>query len=79
MDRRPLDQRLAMTVAQVAEFLQVDQHTVRRWLRSGEMGGFPLGGKAGWRILPSDVERFMAKRRDPARYARMFEEHEASG
>ncbi len=45
-----------LTNAQVAERLHVSEETVRSWLRAGELRG-SLGGRAGWRVRASAVER----------------------
>ena len=51
-----------LTVEQVAKRLQVTEWTVRNWLRQGRLRGLQPGGrKAGWRIRPSDLERFLAE------------------
>jgi excisionase family DNA binding protein len=52
-----------LTVEQVAEYLKVHPETVRKWLRAGEMAGINLGGAAGWRVTPSDLEKFVADHR----------------
>ena len=52
-----------MTVAQVAGLLQVDAETVRGWLRSGELEGVTLGGKAGKRISEAAIRAFLDRRR----------------
>lgn len=51
----------SLTVDQVAAALQVDPYTVRRWLRGGTLIGERQGRH--WRILESDLDRFMAERR----------------
>jgi excisionase family DNA binding protein len=51
-----------LTVEQIAEQLQVSDQTVRRWLRSKALAGLNLGGKAGYRVRPSDLEQFIAER-----------------
>jgi excisionase family DNA binding protein len=51
-----------LTVAQVAEQLQVSEVTVRRWLREGSLHGRQLGGRAGWRVSVEELERFMRSR-----------------
>ncbi len=55
------DERL-LTVEQVAERLQVNSETVRRWLRSGEIEGINLGGNAGWRVTDKALGEFLAKK-----------------
>lgn len=42
-----------LTVEEAAELLQVNNDTVRRWLRLGELKGRKLGRV--WRISPSDL------------------------
>ena len=48
-----------LTVAQVAEMLQVHEETVRRWLRQGRLEGQNFSGRTGYRIRQSAVEAFM--------------------
>lgn len=49
-----------LKVPQVAERLDVSQETIRRWLREGKLKGRLLGGtRSGYRILESEVERFI--------------------
>jgi excisionase family DNA binding protein len=48
-----------LTVANVAGQLQVDEQTVRRWIRAGKLIARNLGGKAGYRIRPSDLAAYM--------------------
>ncbi len=48
-----------LTVEQVADALQVHIDTVRVWLRSGRLKGTLLSRRAGWRVSPSELERFM--------------------
>ncbi len=52
-----------LTVDQVAERLQVNEQTVRRWLRDGEITGIAFGGRTGWRIREEDVQAFLDRRR----------------
>lgn len=52
-----------LTVTDVAEFLQVTEETVRRWIRRSELPALNLGGpRAGYRVYPSDLERFIDDR-----------------
>jgi excisionase family DNA binding protein len=48
-----------LTVQQIADSLQLDAQTIRRWLRAGEMNGVLLSDKAGWRVRPEDLEAFL--------------------
>ena len=49
-----------LTVQDVAERLQVNANTVRRWLLAGKLAGVRLGGsKTGWRIAESDLREFV--------------------
>jgi excisionase family DNA binding protein len=40
----------------------VQQETVRRWLRQGELRGIRLSRKAGWRIHQRDLDAFLEDR-----------------
>lgn len=52
-----------LTVNQVAERLQVNTQTVRRWLREGELVGIPIGGRTGWRVEERELQAFLDRRR----------------
>jgi excisionase family DNA binding protein len=56
---RNLDTERWLTVAQIAERLQVHQETVRRWLREGRLAGKNFGGKGGYRVRESELQAFM--------------------
>ena len=58
-----------LTVQQVAERLQVHEETVRRWLRTGVLGGHLLTRRAGYRVRESDVERFASGEPAPSKIA----------
>lgn len=60
-----MDERL-LTVAQVAERLQVNPETVRRWLRTGDLPGIMLGDKAGYRVAEGDLRAFLERRKPAA-------------
>jgi excisionase family DNA binding protein len=49
-----------LTVREVAEYLDVTEETVRRWLRTGRLDGVLLSRKSGWRIRPEAVERMLS-------------------
>jgi excisionase family DNA binding protein len=49
-----------LTVAQVADVVQVHPETVREWLRVGKLPGTLLSRRAGWRVREGDVQRFLA-------------------
>lgn len=51
-----------LTTTQVAEWLQIHEETVRRWLRDGELAGINLGRKGGWRIRERDVVAYLERR-----------------
>lgn len=55
-----MDQQL--TVEQVAERLQVNEQTVRRWLRDGDLKGSEFGGRTGWRVSLTALVNFMRAR-----------------
>lgn len=50
-----------LTVAQIAEQLQVHQETVRRWLRDGRLEGKNFGGKGGYRVRQAELNKFLDK------------------
>lgn len=52
-----------LTVAQIAERLQIDNETVRRWLRSGELPGLLIGRKGGYRVQESDLQAFLQEKK----------------
>ncbi len=54
-----------LTVAQVAERLQLHEETIRRWIRDGQFPVLDLGKKAGYRIRPADLDTFIAERYGP--------------
>lgn len=59
-----------LTVTDVAAQLKVPEQAVRRWLREGRLEGIRLGGtKAGWRIEPEAVERFLDQGRQVGKVA----------
>lgn len=49
-----------LTVAQVAETVQVHPETVREWLRDGKLRGALINRRAGWRVRESDLAQFLA-------------------
>ncbi|QDT54278.1 Helix-turn-helix domain protein [Caulifigura coniformis] len=56
-----------MTIAEVAAKMCVDEWTVRQWLKSGELRAVnvsarPNSRRPRMRILPDDLERFIAAR-----------------
>ena len=52
-----------LTVEQVAERLQINEQTIRRWLRDGRLTGVPFGGRTGWRVSEEDLQMFLDRRR----------------
>jgi excisionase family DNA binding protein len=52
-----------LTVDDVAEQLKVHPDSVRRWLRAGRLKGHLISRRAGYRIRPEDVERFVTGER----------------
>jgi len=52
-----------LTVEQVAERLQVNEQTIRRWLREGELTGVAFGGRTGWRVSEEDLTAFLDRKR----------------
>ena len=60
-----------MTVAQVADELNVKQSLVQGLIRTGELRAFQVGGRGLWRIGRQDVEDYIeqAYRRTAERIA----------
>lgn len=52
-----------LTVAQAAEYLQVNVDTIRRWCRLGTLRCINLGDRAGYRIKQEDIDAFLEARR----------------
>lgn len=52
-----------LTVQEVAEQLNVHPDTVRQWIRNGDLEAIDLGGRAGFRISESALERFIRERK----------------
>lgn len=51
-----------LTVQQIAERLQLNPQTVRRWLKAGRLKGISLGSdKAGWRMRESDLREYLER------------------
>ena len=49
-----------LTVRDVAQRVRVSEKTVRRWIKDGALHARMLGGtKVGYRILESDLQRFV--------------------
>jgi excisionase family DNA binding protein len=61
--RRSIMSTQWLTVAEIARLLQIDEQTVRRWIRAGRLPATNLGGKAGYRIEPNDLQGFLASLR----------------
>lgn len=53
---------MMLTVQQVADRLQVNIETVRRWLRRGELAGVDMGHRIGYRVRERDLEAFIEKK-----------------
>lgn len=51
-----------LTVEQIANMLQIDAESVRRYVRSGKLPAIKLGGKY-IRVRRQDLEAFLAKQK----------------
>jgi len=49
------------TIAQIAERLEVNPETVRRWLRAGKIRGVYFTRKSGYRVADSELRRLAAE------------------
>ena len=45
------------TVKEIADLLKVNEATVRRWIKDGELRAIDIG--KGWRIGPDDLDAFL--------------------
>ncbi len=54
----------AMTVRDVAEYLNVDPKTVYRMVNRGDLPGFKVGGI--WRFQRADIDQWIAKQKEAA-------------
>lgn len=54
----------AMTVRDVAEYLNVDQKTVYRLTQRGNLPGFKVAG--AWRFKRSDIDRWIDHQKEAA-------------
>ena len=59
------DDEKLLTVAQVADRLQVNAETVRVWIRSGELEAVDIGNE--YRISPDDLRDFLQRRKKKRR------------
>ena len=50
-----------LTVPEIAQWLKVNEETVRRWLRQGRLEGRNFGGKMGYRVRRQDLDTFLAE------------------
>lgn len=51
-----------ITVEEIRERLQVNAQSVRKWIRNGDLPGFRLGRRGGWRVREADFQAFLRKR-----------------
>jgi excisionase family DNA binding protein len=63
--RKSFDRTRWLTIADVAELLQVSERTVRRWLDAGDLAAHKLGRQ--WRISDKDLEQYLLSRRQGGR------------
>ena len=58
------EQREWLTISQVADVLQVDPETVRRWVRTSQLKALNLGGRTrpDYRIRREDLDTFIRAR-----------------
>jgi excisionase family DNA binding protein len=51
----------------IADQLEVNIETVRRWVRNGELEVIDLGGKAGYRVTQAALDMFLRSRVKPVK------------
>ncbi|MFL6070221.1 MAG: helix-turn-helix domain-containing protein [Actinomycetes bacterium] len=54
--------RRFLTLADVAEMLNVSSSQTYALVRSGQLRGIKIGGRGQWRVEESELERFIAER-----------------
>ncbi len=54
--------RRFLTLADVAELLNVSASQAYALVRSGDLRGIKIGGRGQWRVEESELERFIAER-----------------
>lgn len=57
-----------LTIAQVAELLQLSEKTIYRLAQQGEIPAFKVGGS--WRFRASDIDQWVAKQIDDQKPAK---------
>lgn len=62
------------SVRDVAERLGVGVETVQRWIRRKELAAIAFGGRMGYRVQASELERFIARRTVAAEVGRRLEQ-----
>lgn len=48
-----------LTIKEACEYLRVKRRTALRWIYSGQLRAFKLGGGRLWRIREQDLQRFI--------------------
>ena len=51
-----------LTVQKIANRLDINEQTVRRWLRSAELPGVLIADRAGYRVREKDLYAFLRAR-----------------
>ena len=49
-----------LTIREVAGYCQVDEKTIRRWIKAKELAALKLGRQ--WRVAEKDLRRFLNER-----------------
>lgn len=49
-----------LTIREVADYLQADEKTIRRWIKARNLPAFKLGRQ--WRVAEKDLQRFLNER-----------------
>jgi excisionase family DNA binding protein len=57
-----LEQDELLTVAQIAEQVQVTPETVRRWIKTGQLRGHAVSRRLGFRVRRADLNEFLKLR-----------------
>lgn len=54
-----------LTPGEIAQYCDVHQRTVSRWIASGQLKGFKLPGRGNYRVVLADFIEFLQKQRMP--------------
>lgn len=60
--RNTMPSERLLDLSEVVDRLKVNEKTVRKWIKEGELKASNLGHRIGFRVKESDLERFLAEK-----------------